>query len=245
MTTPTPHNALWPPSSRRGNKMPGPGDPACGPAAACADQVTDLGSTPATGQAAVDLYWIPLGAGGHVVRFNGKVYEAIDSMIEHRPRRDIYHTALTILVPTGRFAVEMTPIPNRRSRERGVVAEGAVGTKWAGRLRLFRYEVRRWRDGVIPDLQFAVASPIRLTDSRTVAESILELLPLVPTPVWGRDELRVGEMWTCNSIISWVLAEAGLDTAAIHLPTSGRAPGWEAGIAVADRVPLSRITCSA
>lgn len=25
---------------------------------------------------AVDLYWIPLGAGGHSVRFNGKVYEA-------------------------------------------------------------------------------------------------------------------------------------------------------------------------
>ena len=25
---------------------------------------------------AVDLYWLPLGAGGHFVRFNGRVYEA-------------------------------------------------------------------------------------------------------------------------------------------------------------------------
>jgi hypothetical protein len=29
--------------------------------------------------AAVDLYWIPLGAGGHSVRFNGRVFEAIEA----------------------------------------------------------------------------------------------------------------------------------------------------------------------
>jgi hypothetical protein len=49
----------------------------------------------------VDLYWIPLGAGGHSVRFNGIVYEAITAMIHRRPRRDIYHTALTIRIPSG------------------------------------------------------------------------------------------------------------------------------------------------
>ena len=27
--------------------------------------------------AAVDLIWIPLGAGGHCVRFNGRVFEAL------------------------------------------------------------------------------------------------------------------------------------------------------------------------
>jgi hypothetical protein len=42
-------------------------------------------------------------------------------------------------------------------------------------------------------------------------------------------------MWTCNSVISWALTQAGLDTAAIALPAGGRAPGWEAGIAVAKR----------
>jgi hypothetical protein len=34
--------------------------------------------------AAVDLYWIPLGAGGHCVRFNGKVYEALVAARERR-----------------------------------------------------------------------------------------------------------------------------------------------------------------
>jgi hypothetical protein len=25
----------------------------------------------------VDLYWLPLGAGGHFVRLNGRIYEAL------------------------------------------------------------------------------------------------------------------------------------------------------------------------
>ena len=36
--------------------------------------------------ASVDLYWIPLGAGGHFVHFNGLVYEAVRAAIQHRPR---------------------------------------------------------------------------------------------------------------------------------------------------------------
>jgi hypothetical protein len=183
----------------------------------------------------VDLYWIPLGAGGHSVRFNGIVYETISAMIQRRPRRDIYHTALAIRMSSGLYTIEMTPVPNRRSWERGVVAEGPVGTRWAGRLRIFRYEVRRWCDGVIPDLQYAVAEPLRVTDDPGLAHRVLELLPSVPTPTWGRDELRVGEMWSCNSIVSWVLTRAGLDTDRILLPSAGRAPGWDAGIAVARR----------
>jgi hypothetical protein len=194
-----------------------------------------FGSTGTADEAAVDLYWLPLGAGGHSVRFNGIVYEAVRSMVERRPRCDLYHTALEILVPRGLVAVEMTPIPNGRSWERGVVAEGPVGARWAGRLPIFRYEIRSWCNGVIPDLREAVASPVRVTDDRVVAQRVLELLPSVPTATWGRDELRTGEMWSCNSIISWVLARAGLDTDAIRLPAHGRAPGWDAGVAVARR----------
>ena len=199
-----------------------------------------FGSTGTADEAAVDLYWLPLGAGGHSVRFNGIVYEAVRSMVERRPRCDLYHTALEILVPRGLVAVEMTPIPNGRSWERGVVAEGSVGARCAGRIRVFRYEIRCWRNGVIPDLEFAVASPIRVTDDLTVAQRIVELLPSVPTPTWGRDEYRTGEMWSCNSVIAWVLTRAGLDSDAIPLPPDGRAPGWDAGIAVASaRTPAS------
>src|SRR3954453_10089086 len=184
--------------------------------------------------AAVDLYWIPLGAGGRSVRFNGRVYEAVAAAVAHRPRNDIYHSALQIALDDSRFAVEMTPVPGVRSSDRGVVAEGPVVARWAGRLRLFRYEVRRWRGGVIPDVGFAVDRG-RVTDDAVMAQRVLDLLPSVPTSVWGRDELHAGEMWSCNSIISWTLTRAGIHTEAIALPANGRAPGWDAGIAVAHR----------
>jgi hypothetical protein len=45
---------------------------------------------------AVDLYWIPLGAGGYAVRLSGKLYEALKALAEHRPRLDLYHSALQI-----------------------------------------------------------------------------------------------------------------------------------------------------
>jgi hypothetical protein len=200
------------------------------------DRMTNSRSTHS---AALDLYWLPLGAGGHSVRFNGVVYEAASAMIERRPRCDVYHTALEVLVPNGFVAIEMTPVPNGRGWARGVVAEGAVGTRSAGRLRIFRYEIRRWHNGAIPDLDYAVSSPIRVTDDPAVAHRVLELLPSVPTPTWGRDELRTGEMWSCNSIISWVLTRAGIDTDAIPPPPGGRAPGWDAGVAVGRRILAS------
>ena len=188
-----------------------------------------------TAEGTVDLYWIPLGAGGHSVRLNGIVYEAVSAAIQRRRRLDIYHCALQIRVASGRYAVEMTPVPDDRGWERGVVVHGAVGTKWAARFRIFRYEVRRWCDGIIPDLQYAPGGPIRLTDDAVVATHVLEQLALVPALTWGRDESEVGEMWSCNSIISWVLTRAGVDTKGISLPAGGRAPGWNAGIAIATR----------
>jgi hypothetical protein len=42
-------------------------------------------------------------------------------------------------------------------------------------------------------------------------------------------------MWNSNSIISWLIARSGIAAETIPLPKGGRAPGWEAGIAVADR----------
>ena len=182
----------------------------------------------------IDLYWLPLGAGGHSVRLNGLVFEAIAARLQHRGRVDLYHSALEVYVPEGRFVIEQAPAWGT-SGERGVVAEGPVGTRAAGRFRLFRYEVRRWRDGVIPDAAEAVASPQHLSDDTDLARRLLELVPEMPTPVWGRDELRTGEMWNSNSFISWLLVRSGLDTSAIQLPAGGRAPGWQAGIMVARR----------
>jgi hypothetical protein len=183
----------------------------------------------------VDLYWLPLGAGGRFVRLNGRVYEACDAAIHRRGRYDLYHSALEVHVPSGRFMIEQAPVPDGRGDQRGVVAEGAVGSRWAARLRMFRYEIRRWRDGAIADLSEAVESPRRLTDDPAVAQRLLDLVPSVPTLVWGRDELHAGEMWNSNSIIAWVIVSAGLDAAEVRLPARGRGPGWQAGIVVASR----------
>ena len=51
--------------------------------------------------------------------------------------------------------------------------------------------------------------------------------------MWGRDECNVGEMWNSNSVISWALARSGADIDAVRVPSGGRAPGWDAGLAVA------------
>jgi hypothetical protein len=184
---------------------------------------------------AIDLYWLPLGAGGHSVRLNGILYEALAARLGGRPVCDLYHSALEVQVPKGRFVIESAPIRASDGPERGVVGEGSVGSRWAGWLPIFRYELRCWRDGVIPDVAEAVESPRRLSDDPERALGLLALTTSLPTPVWGRDELHAGEMWNSNSVIAWLITRAGLDAEAIQPPTGGRAPGWNAGLVVARR----------
>ena len=113
-----------------------------------------------------------------------------------------------------------------------------MGSRWVGRMRIFRYELRFWRDGFIPDVAEAVDSPRRLTDDPERAQLLLALAPQVPTPVWGRDELRAGEMWNSNSVIAWLIDRAGLEADEIKPPAGGRAPGWNAGLVVARRTGI-------
>ena len=169
------------------------------------------------------------------MRLNGKVFEAAVSLLERRRPLDIYHSALEVHVPEGRYTIESAPVPDADAQARGAVTGGPVGSRWAGHFRIFRYEVRCWRDGVIPDLGEAVDSPQRLTEDLDTARHLLHLVPQVPTPVWGRNELRAGEMWNSNSIISWLLVRSGLDEASLSMPSGGRAPGWDAGLVVARR----------
>ena len=192
---------------------------------------------------AVDLYWIPLGAGAHVVHVSGKLFEAVSALRQRRGRCDLYHSAVVVSVPEGRVVIEQAPVPDLHGDQRGVVAEGPVGTRWLGRFRRFRYEIRCWPEGRIPDVRDAVASPVRLADDLVLARRILEVVPSVPTPVWGRDESQAGEMWNSNSVISWVLARSGAEIAAVQAPSGGRAPGWDAGRVVAARdVDSHRVT---
>ena len=61
---------------------------------------------------AIDLYWIPLGAGAHVVRLSGRLFEACSALLHRRPRCELYHSALIVHVPEGRFVVEQAPVVN-------------------------------------------------------------------------------------------------------------------------------------
>jgi hypothetical protein len=90
--------------------------------------------------AAVDLYWIPLGAGGDSsVRFNGRVVAALDAARRRRTRCDLYHAAIVVELDGELYAIEVAPSPHADEASRGVAATGAVGSRLIGWLRLFRY----------------------------------------------------------------------------------------------------------
>lgn len=185
----------------------------------------------------IDLYWIPLGAGGSgFVRLNGRIYEGITARLARREPLDLYHTALQVHIPEGRFVVEtMWPSPDADTASRGVMAEGPVFSRWIARPRLFRYEVRLWPDGMLPDADEAVGGPRSLSTDPDRGRRLLDQVASVPSLVWGRDALGVGDMWNSNSVISWLLTRSGLPIEAIQPPPGGRAPGWQAGIAAARR----------
>jgi hypothetical protein len=183
----------------------------------------------------VDLYWLPLGAGGHVVRWNGRAYEWLSARRQHRTAVDLYHAGLMLHAGGITYAIEMGPVWNVGAADRGVVVEGPVGARWLGRSRLFRYEVRCWAGGRIPDIAEAVDSPVRTTEDPARVAGVLHLLREVPALTWGRDELRTGEMWNSNSMVAWVLARTGHAMEGITPPRGGRAPGWQAGLRLAAR----------
>ncbi|MEB8324646.1 hypothetical protein NGF75_01425 [Dietzia kunjamensis] len=183
-------------------------------------------------RAGIDLYWIPLGAGagGRCVRGCGHLYEGLAAIQQHRRRADLYHSALMVDLDDHSYAIEMTPVWVTGVSDRGVVSEDTVGFPSWGRWSLFRYEVRCWRDGTIPDIDSAVEGPYRVSTGRSRARQVLELVPTFPTATWGRDELHTGDMWNSNTLTSWLLARSGHDMAAIRPPDRGRAPGWQAGL---------------
>ena len=203
-----------------------------------------MNQLPVGSRCGVDLYWLPLGAGNApaVVRWSGRIYEAIVAGAARRDRCDLYHSALEVRLDGIRFTIEMGPVWQSRAHGRDVVCEGPVGSRLLVRLRLFRYEVRRWRDGNIPDVDEAVASPVRLSSDREAARALLELVDRFPNSTWGRDEQHAGEMWNSNSLTSWLLVRSGHDLTNVRPPERGRAPGWHAGTVVARRagtvVPL-------
>ncbi|MQW74893.1 hypothetical protein GHK92_03325 [Nocardioides sp. dk4132] len=192
--------------------------------------------------AGVDLYWLPLGAGDNTgcVRVSGRLYESLAARREHRAPVPLFHSALEVQYAGETYALEMAPVWTGSAAGHGVVCEGPVGLACLGRSRLFRYEVRCWRGGAIPDLEEAVGGAQRLSTDPLRAERLLAVVSDFPAATWGRDELGAGEMWNSNSLVAWLLARSGHHPEALTPPRHGRAPGWAAGLAVAAREEQGR-----
>jgi hypothetical protein len=183
----------------------------------------------------VDLYWLPLGARGHCLRWNARIFETVAAARQHRSRSDLYHSVLRIRSGGTTYAVEMRPVWNLPTAGLGIVCEGPVGMRALGRFRAFRYEVCCWPVGGPADLDEAVGGPQRVSDDPYQVRALLHKIPQVPPLTWGRDELGTGDMWFCNSLVSWALASTAHDMRATAPPQNGHAPGWLAGLRLASR----------
>ncbi len=186
--------------------------------------------------ASADLWWLPVGAGGHVVIHTSRWWESLRARRDRRSPRPLFHAALEVTDGDALYVIEMTPAWGTAPEPRGVVAEGPVGTRWLGASRFFRYEVRCWPGGTIPDTAWAVEPPMRLPLSPADACALLTRVAQVPRLVWGRDAFGIGDMWNSNSLISWLLQTSGIDANALTPPGDGSAPGWRSGVVAAGRL---------
>lgn len=185
------------------------------------------------GGSASVLWWLPVGAGGHLVRRTSWWWERLEAFRAHRAPQPLFHAALELWVDGDRFIIEMAPQwAGPQEEDRGVVLTGPVGLEALGRCSLFRYEVRCWRDGNLPDRQWAVGGPIAIAEDQKTAHSLLRHVHQVPALTWGRRVPPTREMWNSNSLVSWLLQSSGATTD-LAPPGRGRAPGWAAGLNLA------------
>lgn len=179
------------------------------------------------------LWWIPVGAGGQVARRTSRWWELARARLARRAPHQLFHAALEIAVDGTRFVIEMAPAwSGPQGTDRGVAVTGPVGVRALGHWRLFRYEVRCWPDGTIPDLRWAVGGPVILTTDRATTRTIVGNVRDVPPLTWGRNVEPADDMWNSNSVVSWLLVTAGIPTSTVVPPAGGSAPGWQAGLAL-------------
>lgn len=183
----------------------------------------------------VELLWLPVGA--ETSRFQQaslRLWEAIEAARSRRPRTALVHSALRVRTSDGTaYAIELTPEFQRGASP--PVAIGPVGMRSLGRFRLFRWALQCTPGGAFPDEQWATGEPQVLPTDCSTAETILGLARRIPRYTWGRRVRGTTEMWTSDSVISWLLYRSGIDLGAVAPPPGTRAPGWHAGLEVARR----------
>lgn len=182
---------------------------------------------------AVILWWIPVGAGGHVVVHTSRCWEWLRALRAHRRPRPLFHAALEVSDGDLQYVLEMTPVWGQPPGPRGVIVRGPVGLRWLGASRFFQYEVRCWAGGSIPDRDWAVGAPVRFPLTSSEVHALITRVPLVPRLTWGRDAFGIADMWNSNSLIAWVLQSNGIDARRLLPPRGGDAPGWRSGVVAA------------
>ncbi len=146
------------------------------------------------GEQRVDLYRLPLGAGGCPVKWNGRAYEAIAARVEGRPARRLFHAALEVAVGAG-YVIEQAPEPDLGEGSGAGSSPRAPSARWAGRFRLFRYEVRLGSGGSIPTWREAVGGLVRFGLSTRSGPTRAEGGPPGSDAGLGARRARRGEMW--------------------------------------------------
>ncbi|MGE5595432.1 MAG: hypothetical protein ACM3S1_05290 [Hyphomicrobiales bacterium] len=200
--------------------------------------------------ATVTLYWLPVGAGTHFQRSSLRVYAAFEALVARRRPVEFLHAGLKLAIDGRRYTLELTPVPRRQPV--APLVSGAVGSAWAGRLRLFRYQLICLESERLPDEEYVVGEPIELAEDGGFAERVLARARIVPAHTWGRRVAGTTEMWTSDSAVSWLVTKAGIAAGDIAVPKGYRAPGCRAGACpagqaavapvawiVGDRVPLA------
>lgn len=187
-------------------------------------------------RAHVNLWWLPVGAGGHVVIHTSRWWESMVAHREHRSPHPLFHAALEVFDGESRYTIEMAPAWGHPASFHGVVCRGPVGSALLGASRFFQYEARCWRDGIIPDLQWAPAPPTRLRLSPAAARDLVVHAGVAPRLIWGRDPFGIGDMWNSNSLVAWLLHTSDIDTTLLGPPGDGLAPGWRCGAVAAERL---------
>jgi hypothetical protein len=116
------------------------------------------------------------------VRLNGIVYEALSLASIGAARVTSTTRRSTSGLRGGRFVIEMTPVRAGGGTKQDIVALGAVGSRRGSRFPIFRYEIRRWRDGYIPDVAEAVEPTARQERPPTSPSGWLTWRPRFPRP---------------------------------------------------------------
>ena len=182
----------------------------------------------------MELYWLPVGAGklSPPRKWSLWLWEAADAALHRRPRKQLLHAGLKIRTPDAvTRTIELMPdfLPGSEAP----AITGPVGVRWAGRWKYFRYRLACEAVERLPDEEFAV-EPATLLGDGEVARRLLGLAAETPAFTWGRRAAGTHEMWTSDSAISWLLLRAGIALDGVAPPAYGRAPGWSAGVELAE-----------